>query len=177
MQTREYETMCRSLWQGCAMTGRPWEAAMRGGDGAGEGNRTLVVSLGSCCSTIELHPRHLLITHRARPSQGQSASACLVRQLRLGDDGKEFARRPEAKPALVPLADLHQPVEALAIDERLEVRPHEDIGRGLAGLWVALDPERVVRPGDERVADIGLESQGRPGLGLFHLEIDRHEGL
>ena len=25
--------------------------------GAGEGNRTLVVSLGSCCSTIELHPR------------------------------------------------------------------------------------------------------------------------
>ncbi len=25
--------------------------------GAGEGNRTLVFSLGSCCSTIELHPR------------------------------------------------------------------------------------------------------------------------
>ena len=25
--------------------------------GAGEGNRTLVVSLGSFCSTIELHPR------------------------------------------------------------------------------------------------------------------------
>jgi hypothetical protein len=24
--------------------------------GAGEGNRTLVFSLGSCCSTIELHP-------------------------------------------------------------------------------------------------------------------------
>ena len=29
--------------------------------GAGEGNRTLVFSLGSCCSTIELHPhiKHL----------------------------------------------------------------------------------------------------------------------
>src|SRR5204863_9681210 len=27
------------------------------GDGAGEGNRTLVVSLGSFCSAIELHPR------------------------------------------------------------------------------------------------------------------------
>ncbi len=26
------------------------------GDGAGEGNRTPVVSLGSFCSTIELHP-------------------------------------------------------------------------------------------------------------------------
>ena len=27
------------------------------GTGAGEGNRTLVVSLGSFCSAIELHPR------------------------------------------------------------------------------------------------------------------------
>ena len=26
-------------------------------DGAGEGNRTLVISLEGCCSTIELHPR------------------------------------------------------------------------------------------------------------------------
>ena len=30
--------------------------------GAGEGNRTLVVSLGSFCSTIELHPRGLDFT-------------------------------------------------------------------------------------------------------------------
>ena len=29
------------------------------GDGAGEGNRTPVFSLGSCCSTIELHPRNI----------------------------------------------------------------------------------------------------------------------
>src|SRR6204780_4723789 len=27
------------------------------GSGAGEGNRTLVISLEGCCSTIELHPR------------------------------------------------------------------------------------------------------------------------
>jgi hypothetical protein len=27
--------------------------------GAGEGNRTLVISLEGCCSTIELHPRTL----------------------------------------------------------------------------------------------------------------------
>jgi hypothetical protein len=26
-------------------------------DGAGEGNRTLVISLEGCCSTIELHPQ------------------------------------------------------------------------------------------------------------------------
>ncbi len=32
---------------------RPWRQKL----GAGEGNRTLVVSLGSFCSTIELHPR------------------------------------------------------------------------------------------------------------------------
>ena len=30
--------------------------ARKSGDGAGEGNRTLVVSLGSFCSAIELHP-------------------------------------------------------------------------------------------------------------------------
>jgi hypothetical protein len=35
--------------------------------GAGEGNRTLVVSLGSFCSTIELHPRqpHFTVFCRA----------------------------------------------------------------------------------------------------------------
>jgi hypothetical protein len=27
--------------------------------GAGEGNRTLVISLEGCCSTIELHPRQV----------------------------------------------------------------------------------------------------------------------
>src|SRR5271155_1664512 len=32
----------------------------RRGIGAGEGNRTLVVSLGSFCSTIELHPQSIL---------------------------------------------------------------------------------------------------------------------
>ena len=31
-----------------------------GGSGAGEGNRTLVLSLGSSCSTIELHPPMLM---------------------------------------------------------------------------------------------------------------------
>jgi hypothetical protein len=29
--------------------------------GAGEGNRTLVISLEGCCSTIELHPRQVLV--------------------------------------------------------------------------------------------------------------------
>ena len=38
--------------------------------GAGEGNRTLVISLEGCCSTIELHP-HGPHTLRALASLGQ----------------------------------------------------------------------------------------------------------
>ena len=37
-------------------TGEAQPTAMYAVSGAGEGNRTLVFSLGSCCSTIELHP-------------------------------------------------------------------------------------------------------------------------
>ena len=40
-----------------------WFFSYLGGVGAGEGNRTLVVSLGSFCSAIELHPQ---IKHLAR---------------------------------------------------------------------------------------------------------------
>ena len=32
--------------------------------GAGEGNRTLVISLEGCCSTIELHPRNVISSSR-----------------------------------------------------------------------------------------------------------------
>src|SRR4051812_9714404 len=39
------------------------------GDGAGEGNRTLVFSLEGCCSTIELHPRQGLPNTAGRRSQ------------------------------------------------------------------------------------------------------------
>jgi hypothetical protein len=31
--------------------------------GAGEGNRTLVISLEGCCSTIELHPRQVSVVN------------------------------------------------------------------------------------------------------------------
>jgi hypothetical protein len=33
--------------------------------GAGEGNRTLVISLGSCFSTIEIHPHALISEGKA----------------------------------------------------------------------------------------------------------------
>ena len=41
--------------------------------GAGEGNRTLVISLEGCCSTIELHPQTLR-EFGGLPSQRQSKS-------------------------------------------------------------------------------------------------------
>ncbi len=41
--------------------------------GAGEENRTLVVSLGSFCSAIELHPREAY-SFRARDKKGQDNS-------------------------------------------------------------------------------------------------------
>jgi hypothetical protein len=40
--------------------------------GAGEGNRTLVISLEGFCSTIELHPRRLRkIAYPARPARAE----------------------------------------------------------------------------------------------------------
>src|SRR6185437_1331812 len=42
---------------GSAHWASPWHLSPLAKDGAGEGNRTLVISLEGCCSTIELHPR------------------------------------------------------------------------------------------------------------------------
>src|SRR5262249_58508429 len=44
-------------------------------DGAGEGNRTLVISLEGCCSTIELHPRTQSST--CEPAFAKAAAPCL----------------------------------------------------------------------------------------------------
>src|SRR5690242_3188883 len=54
----------------CGRSYAPSSANFSGKFGAGEGNRTLVVSLGSFCSTIELHPHfkhlvaHLAVSQR-----------------------------------------------------------------------------------------------------------------
>src|SRR5262249_17390524 len=42
----------------------------RAADGAGDGNRTHVSSLGSCSSTIELHLRRLIVVISSRSAQG-----------------------------------------------------------------------------------------------------------
>src|SRR3954466_4588998 len=52
------------------------------GTGAGEGNRTLVVSLGSFCSAIELHPRsprRLKIRGAPDAFKSRRGEACLGR--------------------------------------------------------------------------------------------------
>ncbi len=70
-----------------------WDA-LKSEDGAGEGNRTLVRSLGSSCSTIELHPQNrrqlsLCLLRRLRgagielhPQNRRQLSLCLLRRLR-----------------------------------------------------------------------------------------------
>ena len=58
--------------------------------GAGEGNRTLVISLEGCCSTIELHPRR----SRLRAASGIPAVAS-DRGARLRLRRHRYRHRPE----------------------------------------------------------------------------------
>jgi hypothetical protein len=55
--------------------------------GAGEGNRTLVISLEGCCSTIELHPHWAIPFALRRPSVKNAAisSRAALRRLRKAD--------------------------------------------------------------------------------------------
>jgi hypothetical protein len=58
-----------------------WEAnlaEMPGFIGAGEGNRTLVISLEGFCSTIELHPRRTRKPDRRENSVSRPASKSAV---------------------------------------------------------------------------------------------------
>ena len=73
--------------------------------GAGEGNRTLVISLEGCCSTIELHPRSLPVGFSPRPwlHSGSTRGCNRAREtivplpsgrvaVRSGMDGESFCR-------------------------------------------------------------------------------------
>src|SRR6187397_950606 len=55
-----------------------------GQTGAGEGNRTLVVSLGSFCSTIELHPRSLDLSAGNGPFRQDAGGWALPAGLKCG---------------------------------------------------------------------------------------------
>jgi hypothetical protein len=47
--------------------------------GAGEGNRTLVISLEGCCSTIELHPRRVPASWSVAPAFAKATAGNLRR--------------------------------------------------------------------------------------------------
>ena len=77
------------------------------GDGAGEGNRTLVVSLEGFCSTIELHPRNY----------NRSYFSFNSRILVEGMDSNHRRRAPtdlQSAPLATPRAPLH-------VSERSEI--------------------------------------------------------
>src|SRR6056297_2080999 len=76
---------------------------------------------------------------------GRCPASSRVRQVRRGNDRKEKPARPQAEPGLARVrfghADIDKPVEALAVDQRLEVAADQDVGAGLSGLRFALHPD------------------------------------
>jgi hypothetical protein len=50
------QTICQNEQQAACQNEANIMRQVSGKIGAGEGNRTLVISLEGCCSTIELHP-------------------------------------------------------------------------------------------------------------------------
>src|SRR5262245_35022783 len=81
------QTICQNEQQPACQNGVKAMVQVLENVGAGEGNRTLVISLEGCCSTIELHPHAKLTPYERskahprrppRPAQGfddQAASA------------------------------------------------------------------------------------------------------
>jgi hypothetical protein len=73
-------------------------AVLEEADGAGEGNRTLVCSLGSCRSTIELRPQTALIYHSQTGTQSgikmQGVGAAL-------DPGPPNTKTPDFHPGFL----------------------------------------------------------------------------
>src|SRR6187549_2087376 len=60
--------------------------------GAGERNRTVVISLEGCCSTIELHPR--ILPHRSAEIRPPAGRAGLAGGPIVADGGPAIAARP-----------------------------------------------------------------------------------
>ncbi len=100
-------------------------------------------------------------------------------QLRGRNDREELATGPKAKPAcavtFVMRPDFHQPVEALAVDQRLEIRANVDIGRRLAGRRIPLDSNRMLRTRTCLVTEIGHKGQRLSLAFACNGEINGHE--
>src|SRR5262245_43589940 len=107
--------------------------------GAGEGNRTLVISLEGCCSTIELHPRRPRCAALRRAAAARRAGPTSRRRNivsspatcnRRGDASEKLARRRRRGPGLaLPFArgwGRRRPARALRLVESIvgEALPH-----------------------------------------------------
>jgi hypothetical protein len=105
--------------------------------GAGEGNRTLVISLEGCCSTIELHPRRPAAVTRPPPSLYHRAGDLLsfrgARQARSEHHCQNRLTLAGSPWALVAVA--------MAASMRASLRP---VSRPVAKARLALDRRRRI---------------------------------
>lgn len=103
----------------------------------------------------------------------------VLRQFRGRNDREELTAGPKAKPACTMMfmmrSDVHQPVEALAVDQRFEICANMDIGRGLAGRRIPLDSNPVLRSRTGLIAEIGHEVQRLSLAFACNSEVDGHE--
>ena len=83
----------------------------------------------------------------------------------------EHPARRHAEHLSFDLADIDQPIERLAIDQRLEIAPHEDIGRRLARFGITVHADRMVGSCHDFVVDIRHKFQS-----VFdRIEVNRNE--
>ncbi len=74
------------------------------------------------------------------------------------------------------LSDLDQPVETFAVNQRLEVGAHQNIGRRFAGFGIPFHTDWRVCPGADLVAYICGKCQNLIAALARRLEIDRDKG-
>src|ERR1700750_1139385 len=117
--------MTRTAPTPLALWKNPAKSAGSSKNGAGEGNRTLVCSLGSCRSTIELHPRRGSATDAVAPADARIANG-------------------DASPSRTPRVPDSKPLEQLFRRERREEaqRPLERRARARLVVVHLLDPVR-----------------------------------
>ena len=94
-------------------------------DGAGDGNRTHVSSLGSYSSTIELHPRPTRILTKLTTRKPLQLSLAEARRLALGAQGFGRARTAQATADRTTVCDTVRRIAAVQIDSvNVLVRSH-----------------------------------------------------
>jgi len=71
---------------------------------------------------------------------------------------------------------LDKAIEALAVDQRFEIAPNQNIGRRLSGLAVARHANRMIGPGNQTVTHIRLKNKRLCPPVALGIHIHRHKG-